>query len=88
MTSVLIGSELTFSILLSEAGVDFDGGGTYFQAIDKTVHLTVGSVLLHCGKLKHSGEEITSGQRYIVSVHCVVHQERKKEPTNVSPFFC
>lgn len=60
------GSELTFGILLSQYGTDYMGGGTYFEAMGKNIMMDKGHVLLHCGKLKHAGSEITSGKRYII----------------------
>ena len=45
----------------------YDGGGTYFQALDKTLKLKQGEMLLFSGKILHSGKEITRGNRIILA---------------------
>lgn len=58
------GSDLSFNISLSELN-DYDGGGTLFS---DGIHYTLeqGDMLVHCGKVKHSGMKITRGNRYIL----------------------
>jgi hypothetical protein len=58
------GSFLSINILLSDTK-DFEGGGTYFND-GLTVFLEQGDVLVHSGKVKHSGLPITKGTRYIM----------------------
>lgn len=60
-------SEWTFLIALSEGcGMDYDGGGTYFEAIHSTVHIQRGHALVFPGKLRHRGQKITSGRRFLL----------------------
>ncbi len=60
-------SEWTFLIALSNGcGVDYEGGGTYFECIDATVHIQRGHALAFPGKLRHCGQKITSGLRFLL----------------------
>lgn len=59
-------SEWTFIISLSEPKTDFCGGGTFFEDLDATVHLRRGQALLFPGKLRHRGEKITRGTRFLL----------------------
>ena len=56
---------ITINALLS-ADTDFNGGGTYISAIDQTVLLEQGEMLIHLGDLEHAGAEITSGVRRLL----------------------
>jgi hypothetical protein len=58
------GSFLSINILLSDTK-GFEGGGTYFND-GLTVFLEQGDVLVHSGKVKHSGLPVTKGTRYIM----------------------
>jgi hypothetical protein len=55
------------NVALSDAG-DFSGGGTYFEAINQTIVLEQGEMIIHIGSLKHSGIDLTAGIRYILVV--------------------
>ena len=57
-------STITANILLSDP-TDFDGGGTYFED-GITTFLNRGGMLVHSGKIKHSGMPITRGVRYLL----------------------
>ena len=60
-------SEWTFLIALSNGcGVDYEGGGTYFECVDATVHIQRGHALIFPGKLRHCGRKITSGLRFLL----------------------
>jgi hypothetical protein len=60
-------SEWTFIIALSEGrGKDYECGGTYIEAIDSTIHPQRGQVLIFPGKLRHRGQKITKGIRYLL----------------------
>ena len=59
------GSIFSFNILLSDTRA-FEGGGTWFEALDLTVTPPRGAALGHSGQLRHSGVEITCGERYIL----------------------
>ena len=64
-------SEISVNILLSDPS-DFEGGGTYFDDGIVTF-LEKGDALIHCGKTKHSGLEITKGRRYILVAFIHIH---------------
>ena len=54
----------TFLIALSDGrGQDYSGGGTFFQALNSTIHLQRAQMLIFRGKLRHCGVTITSGSR-------------------------
>jgi hypothetical protein len=60
-------SEWTFLIALSDGcNLDYDGGGTYFEALDATVHVQRGHALIFPGKLRHCGQRITKGLRFLL----------------------
>ena len=60
-------SEFTFLISLSNGcGMDYNGGGTYFECLDSTVHVQRGHALIFPGKLRHCGQRITSGLRFLL----------------------
>jgi hypothetical protein len=60
-------SEWTFLIALSNgSGMDYEGGGTYFECLDATVHIQRGHALVFPGKLRHCGQRITSGLRFLL----------------------
>ena len=58
-------SRFSLNILLS-AEDSFAGGGTYFEALDRTEKPRQGGALIHEGDLKHRGMPITAGDRYIL----------------------
>ncbi|CAI5745316.1 unnamed protein product [Peronospora destructor] len=59
------GSVLSFNVLLNSAD-DFTGGGTYFDATKRTVHITQGDVVVHSGKMLHAGAPVLSGIRQLL----------------------
>merc|ERR1712238_167128 len=60
-------SEWTFLIALSNGcGVDYEGGGTYFDCLDATIHIQRGHALVFPGKLRHRGVAITTGLRFLL----------------------
>lgn len=56
---------ITVNVMLSE-DADFVGGGTYIQAIDETIRLKQGEMLIHLGDLEHAGVDIHSGVRRLL----------------------
>ena len=58
------GSEFSFIITLNN---DFTGGGTKFKYIESKIVTDPGDVIVFCGKHKHKGIEIKSGERYIIA---------------------
>lgn len=59
------GSVLSFNVLLNSAD-DFTGGGTYFDALQRTVHVTQGNAVVHSGKVLHGGAPVLTGLRQIL----------------------
>lgn len=60
-------SEWTFLIALSDGcGLDYEGGGTFFEALDATVHVQRGHALIFPGKLRHCGQRINKGLRFLL----------------------
>jgi hypothetical protein len=76
------GSLISYNILLNDAS-EFAGGGTYFECINHTVTPEQGTMVLHCGKLRHSGRKITRGTRYILigflDVHSTALEDVRKD---------
>ena len=56
---------ITVNCMLSDTQ-DFEGGGTYIRALDRTIQLNQGEMLIHLGDLEHAGEEINSGVRRLL----------------------
>lgn len=56
---------ITVNCMLSDTQ-DFEGGGTYIKALDRTIQLNQGEMLIHLGDLEHAGAEITSGVRRLM----------------------
>jgi hypothetical protein len=46
---------------------DYEGGGTYFEALGGVVRPPAGRALLFDGQLVHGGDPITKGTRYIIA---------------------
>jgi hypothetical protein len=59
------GCLFSLTLLISDPK-DFEGGGTYYQSIDKVIHLDQGDVAYHDARVMHSGIDITKGSRYIL----------------------
>lgn len=78
-------SEWTFLISVSNgAGVDFTGGGTYFECLDATVHVQRGHALIFPGKLRHCGQRITAGLRFLLVGFLVDKAAEKSNFTTVN----
>lgn len=58
-------SELSFVILLSDP-TEFVGGGTLYESRSEIRSTQQGSLLMHCGKMRHGGATITKGTRYVL----------------------
>jgi hypothetical protein len=56
---------ITVNVALS-APDDYEGGGTYIEAMDETIRLQQGEMLIHLGNLVHAGVEIISGVRRLL----------------------
>jgi hypothetical protein len=59
------GCLFSLTLLISHPD-DFEGGGTYYASIDNVIHLDQGDVAYHDARVRHSGIDITSGERYIL----------------------
>mmetsp|Transcript_17823 Transcript_17823/g.41825 ORF Transcript_17823/g.41825 Transcript_17823/m.41825 type:complete len:351 (+) Transcript_17823:97-1149(+) len=59
------GSIMSFNILLNSAQ-DFEGGGTYVEADECAYQIMQGDCFVHSGKLRHGGQPVTRGERYII----------------------
>ena len=63
-----------FSIILnlSQEGIDFEGGGTYFPQHEKLIKESKGNLVMHPGKMTHwhGVRPITSGERYVIVSFC------------------
>lgn len=70
-------SEWTFLIALSNGcGMDYDGGGTFFECLDATVHIQKGHALVFPGRLRHKGQAIHHGLRFLLVGFLVDKSER------------
>ncbi|GMI37582.1 hypothetical protein TeGR_g12799 [Tetraparma gracilis] len=47
---------------------EYDGGGTYIEALDRALRLDAGHLLLHPAAVRHGGAATTRGGRYILVV--------------------
>ena len=57
-----------FSITLALNGSDaYDGGGTYFEELGVAVRPGLGELVAFPGSLRHGGQAISRGVRYIVA---------------------
>jgi hypothetical protein len=57
---------ITFNVALSDAHVDYTGGGTEFVISGDVVNIDKGDMLCHESGVSHCGHPITSGTRYIL----------------------
>lgn len=69
------GSFLSLNILLNDPS-EFEGGGTYFND-GITVFSKQGDLIVHSGKVKHSGLPISKGKRYVLVafVNIIINME-------------
>jgi hypothetical protein len=58
------GCVLSFGIVLSNS-CDYEGGGTMFED-GMHYSLEQGDMLVHCGRVNHTGMKITKGNRYVL----------------------
>lgn len=54
-----------FTVALSPSA-GYEGGGTYFEHINRTVHMDQGFVTFRPGAVRHAGAAIGSGLRYVI----------------------
>ena len=70
-------SLLSFNFALND---DFEGGGTRFNVLNKTVNISQGDVVMHSGKCLHAGRQTTRGIRYIIVGFVQVDSKRVNYP--------
>ena len=61
---------------------EYSGGGTHITALDKTIQLTQGQMLVHLGDLEHAGADINSGVRrlFIAFLACEWKDDSLNKP--------
>jgi len=59
------GCDVTWQAMLTRLD-EYEGGGTYFRCLRKTIRLEQGQVLVHPGELYHKGIDITYGVRCLL----------------------
>lgn len=64
-------SHYSFTIALNSRS-EYENGGTYFVDLDHSIQLDKGSCLIFPGSLRHGGDPISSGVRYILAVFVFV----------------
>eukprot|EP00438_Fugacium_kawagutii_P003505 Skav218386 [mRNA] locus=scaffold2066:404308:405384:- [translate_table: standard] len=69
------GSIVSFNVLLNQA-TEFEGGGTYVEADDCAYQIDQGDCFVHSGKLRHGGQPVTKGERFILVAFVDVDTER------------
>jgi tetratricopeptide (TPR) repeat protein len=71
--------ESTHSLVLS-LNDDFEGGGTYFCDHDTTIRPKQGALVSFCGnRLRHGGNVVTKGVRYILAVFLYYDPDDEKK---------
>jgi len=66
------GSLLTFLIALNDLD-EYEGGGTYMEALGKAVRYEAGHLCCHPGIVRHGGDKVTSGVRYVLAAWIDIH---------------
>jgi hypothetical protein len=64
-------SHLSLTVALNDTA-DYDGGGTYFEEAGRAVRPERGCVVAFPGSLRHGGQPITRGVRYIIAAFLYV----------------
>jgi len=64
-------SHYSFTIALNSAD-EYDDGGTYFVDLNRSLKVDKGHCLMFPGSLRHGGDPITRGVRYILAVFAFV----------------
>eukprot|EP00930_Biecheleria_cincta_P076345 TRINITY_DN63558_c0_g1_i1.p1 TRINITY_DN63558_c0_g1~~TRINITY_DN63558_c0_g1_i1.p1 ORF type:complete len:383 (+),score=86.81 TRINITY_DN63558_c0_g1_i1:153-1151(+) len=59
------GSIISFNILLNDPS-EFEGGGTFVEADNQAYLIGQGDCFVHSGKLRHGGNPVTRGQRFVL----------------------
>jgi tetratricopeptide (TPR) repeat protein len=67
-------SLLTLNVALSSLD-EFDGGGTYIEALDQTLKINQGHLLCHAGGVMHAGIGISSGERWVLVLFVLAEKQ-------------
>lgn len=67
-------SLLTLNVALSSLD-EFDGGGTYVEAIDETLKINQGHLLCHAGGAMHAGIGISKGERWVLVLFVLAEKQ-------------
>ena len=59
-------SLLTLNVALSCPSSDYQGGGTYLEALDEILRIRKGHLLCHAGSAMHAGNAISGGERWVL----------------------
>lgn len=70
-------ADVSFILLLSDPD-DFQGGGTFFQALNRTVYLKQGEALIFSGQMVHGANPVKKGQRYVISGFITISEDYYK----------
>ena len=73
------GCAITWQAMLTRLD-EYEGGGTYFRCLRKTVKMQQGQVLVHPGELYHKGIDITYGVRCLLVCFTGKFWTKKKYP--------
>ena len=57
-------SLVTLNVALSPV-TDYEGGGTYIEALDEVLRIDQGHLLSHAGSVMHAGNAISEGERWV-----------------------
>jgi hypothetical protein len=67
-------SLLTLNVALSSLD-DFQGGGTYIEALDETLKINQGHLLCHAGGVMHAGIGIAKGERWVLVLFVLAEKQ-------------
>ena len=74
-------SLISFTVGLNECS-EYDGGGTFFECLDKVLYTDRGHFTAFAGSLTHAGAPITKGKRYILVLFCYATNWSSSGPPN------
>ena len=64
-------SLLSLNIALSSGGADYEGGGTFFEGLGRSLGLPRGHVMCHPSGMRHGGHTISRGERWVLVVFVI-----------------
>jgi len=51
---------------------EYEGGGTFFEHMSKTIPMDIGHITVRPGSVRHSGDKVTKGTRYILGAFLLI----------------